>query len=247
MTTRSLLLSCLIVVATALITAQARADEHADARAIIDQAIEAMGGREVLAQYKKPVQYEYKGKALGGSGWTDLTMKVTAVLPEKFATEQESLNRGNKVPFAIQFNGKQIWTNNVGPITDATRVAGYRDKLYAEWLATLLPLDDEGFQLAPVDEIIIAGRPAVGVKVSHADRPDVRLYFDKVNFTLVKFSRQMQAGVFDETYDDFAELDGLVYPKKISYIANGNKIVELEVTEIRFLDTVEDAVFENPK
>ncbi|HEX5446435.1 MAG TPA: hypothetical protein VFW87_21635, partial [Pirellulales bacterium] len=204
MTTRAFtVLSFLIVVPIP----PSRAADQADARMIIDQAIEAMGGREALAQYQKPVQYEYKGKALGGSGWADLTMKVTAVLPEKFATEQESLNRGKKAPFAIQFNGKEIWTNGVGPITDATRVAGYRDKLYAEWLATLLPLDDRAFQLATMDETMIGGRSALGVKVSHADRPDVRLYFDKVNFTLVKFSRQMQAGEFDETYDDFAELD----------------------------------------
>ncbi|MGH7194877.1 MAG: hypothetical protein ACREJM_15285, partial [Candidatus Saccharimonadales bacterium] len=90
------------------------ADEQADARAIIDQAIEAMGGREALAQYEKPVYYEYKGKAEGGSGWTDFTMKVTVVLPDKFSTEQESLIRGKKQPFAVRFNGKKSWSKSVG-------------------------------------------------------------------------------------------------------------------------------------
>lgn len=235
-----------------------RADEPADARAIVDQAIEAMGGREALAQYQKPVYYESQGKAEGGNGWNDFTMKVTLVLPEKFSTEQESLIGGKKQPSQIRFNGEKSWHKSLGSgfgkmpravqttEGNAVQVEGYRDKLYAEWLATLLPLDDGAFKLAPIDEITIDGRPAVGIKVTHADRPDVRLYFDKVNFTVVKFSRTMQRGTFDEVYNDFAELDGLVHPKKIAYIANGKKIVELEVTKLEFLDTVDDATFEKP-
>lgn len=51
---------------------------------------------------------------------------------------------------------------------------------------------------------------------------------------------------FEATYDDFAEADGLVYPKKIVYYHSGSKYVEMETTEFKFLDEVDEAIFEKP-
>jgi hypothetical protein len=131
-------------------------------------------------------------------------------------------------------------------VMDAVTLRGQQDLLYARWLATLLPLDDAEFQLTQLDEIMLDERPAVGVKVAHKDRPDVRLYFDKDAMTLVKLAREFNGRLFEETYDDFAELDGLVYPRKIVQYALGNKFTEMETTEFRFLDEVDEAIFEKP-
>jgi hypothetical protein len=109
-----------------------------------------------------------------------------------------------------------------------------------------LPLDDGEFQLTPLDEIVLDERSAVGVKVSHHDRPDVRLYFDKEAMTLVRLSREVGGRSLEFTYDDFAELDGLVYPKKIVHSVNGKKSVEMETTEFKFLDEVDETIFEEP-
>lgn len=121
-----------------------------------------------------------------------------------------------------------------------------RERLYAQWLTTLLPLDDKVFRMALVPEITIDNRPAAGVNIAHDDRPDVQLYFDKETFAPVKLARKVNDRSYEEFYDDYAELDGLIYAKKTVQYGNGQKIAEIQTTELKFLDAVEDGTFEQP-
>ncbi|HEV7224668.1 MAG TPA: hypothetical protein VGN42_18300 [Pirellulales bacterium] len=238
--------------------AAAEEPESAAARKIIDRAIEAAGGREALKRYEKPFYMKRQGKALGGTGWEDFTIKVTTWLPDKLRTDQESTRNGKKMPFGIRFNGekgfrvpgtREMDANSLVPETremDASSLRNTRDLLYSQWLATLLPLDDPQFKLTALDEIMLDGRPAVGVNISCEDRPAVRLHFDKDAMTLVKLSREFNGRLFEETYDDFAELDGLIYPKRIVQYANGKKFAEMSTAEFKFLDEVDEAIFEQP-
>jgi len=226
--------------------AVAEEPEPAAARKIIDRAIEAAGGREVLKRYEKPFYMKRQGKALGGTGWEDFTIKVTTWLPDKLRTDQELTRHGKKTPFGIRFNGEKGFHVPGTREMDASALRNMRELLYSQWLATLLPLDDPQFKLTALDEIMLDGRPAVGVNISCEDRPAVRLYFDKEAMTLVKHSREFNGRLFEETYDDFAELDGLVYPKRIVQYANGKKFVEMSTAEFKFLDEVDEAIFEQP-
>ncbi|HXT58491.1 MAG TPA: hypothetical protein VN699_07645 [Pirellulales bacterium] len=226
--------------------AAAEEPESAAARKIIDRAIEAAGGREALKRYEKPFYMKRQGKALGGTGWEDFTIKVTTWLPDKLRTDQELTRHGKKTPFGIRFNGEKGFHVPGTREMDASALRNMRELLYSQWLATLLPLDDPQFKLTALDEIMLDGRPAVGVNISCEDRPAVRLYFDKEAMTLVKHSREFNGRLFEETYDDFAELDGLVYPKRIVQYANGKKFVEMSTAEFKFLDEVDEAIFEQP-
>ena len=235
------------VAATAWLVAGAAAEEaeSAAARKIIDRAIEAAGGREALKRYEKPFQLERKGKSFVG-GDVDFTLTSTTWLPDKLRTDQESIRNGQKTPFGIRFNGEKGFYLPAMNEMAAVGLRGNRDLLYGQWVATLLPLDDPQFELTALDEVMLEGRSVVGVKISCKDRPDVRLYFDKEAMTLVKLARQFNDRLFEERYDDFAELEGLVYPKKIVQYANGNKFVEMETVGFKFLDKVDDAIFEQP-
>ena len=240
-----------LVAAYFVTAASAEEAESAAARKIIDRAIEAAGGREALKRYEKPFYVVRKGKALGGTGWVDFTIKVTTWLPEKASSDQQSIINGKKRESGSRFNGEKGWqigSSLPGQTTEinAEAVKLKRDFLYGEWVSTLLPLSDPQFELTSLDEIMLDGRPAVGVKISREDRPDVRLYFDKDAMTLVKLSREFNDRLFEETYDDFTELDGLVYPKKIVQYMIGNKHTEMETTEFKFLDEVDEAIFEKP-
>jgi len=235
------------IAATAWLVAGAAAEEaeSAAARKIIDRAIEAAGGREALKRYEKPFQLERKGKSFVG-GDIDFTLRSTTWLPDKLRTEEELNRNGQKTSLGVRINGEKGFYLPANRELDGRGLGNIRELLYGYWLATLLPLDDPQFELTALDEVMLEGRSAVGVKISCKERPDVRLYFDKEAMTLVKLARQFNDRLFEERYDDFAELEGLVYPKKIVQYANGNKFVEMETIGFKFLDKVDDAIFEQP-
>jgi hypothetical protein len=84
------------------------------------------------------------------------------------------------------------------------------------------------------------------VNIARQDRPDVQLYFDKETFALVKLARKVIGVPSEEFYDDYADLDGLVYPKKAVLYGNGNKLYEMQITELKFLDAAEKGAFDKP-
>lgn len=246
----------LVCFAALLLPGVAMADEQVEARAIIDQAIDFAGGREALARYNKPFVRSAEGNAAGGQ--EPFTIKITTLLPDKQRTHQTSKKSRT---FDLAFNGEKGWTKSSGgpvpgpgvkvapprqPEMNEALIRLTRDRLYALWLTTLLPLDDAAFRLSLVPEITIANRPAVGVNISHDGRPDVQLFFDRETFAPVKLARKVNDRPYEELYDDYAELDGLIYAKKIVQYGNGQKIVEMQTTDLKFLDEVEEGTFEQP-
>ena len=235
------------IAATAWLVAGAAAEEaeSAAARKIIDRAIEAAGGREALKRYEKPFRLERKGKSFVG-GDIDFTLRFTTWLPDKLRTKEELNRNGQKTSLGVRFNGEKGFYLPANRELDGRGLGNIRELLYGYWLATLLPLDDPQFKLAALDEIMLDGRAAIGVKITCGDRPDVRLYFDKDAMTLVKLVREFNGTLSEQIYDDFADLDGLVYPKKVVQYSDGKKITEMETTEFKFLDKVDEAIFEQP-
>lgn len=239
--------------ATAWFVAGAAAEEaeSAAARKIIDRAIEAAGGREALKLYEKPFYMVRKGKALGGTRWGEFTTKVTTWLPEKDSINQESTFNGKTKSLGSRFNGEKGWQigySSRGGTTEmnAAAVESTRTRLYFDWVNTLLPLDDAEFRLTVLDEIMVDERPAVGVKVSRMNQKDVELYFDKDAMTLVKQVIDYNGRLSERYYDDFAEHDGLVYPKKLVHYVSGKKVTEIETVEFKLLDEIDESIFEKP-
>jgi hypothetical protein len=62
---------------------------------------------------------------------------------------------------------------------------------------------------------------------------------------LVKLAWQPNETAWTElVFDDFAESDGLAYPRKIKSFTDGKQTLERQLTEFEFLDKVEDGTFE---
>lgn len=231
--------------------------EQSEARAVVDRAIDFLGGRDVLARYKKPFARLSNGTIFTGGDTKAVKVKLTTSFPDKTRTDQT----GEHGWFLLVFDGEKGWFESgsrlpanrapapkkSGPREmNETMVRLTRDRVYQQWLATLLPLDDPAFHLAKVDEIVIDGRPAAGIKVSREARPDVQFYFDKENYALVKLARSVNDRRFEEFYRNYGDFDGLKYPRLIVQFNNGKKMVELKTTELTFLDAVEEGTFEQP-
>ncbi len=152
------------------------------------------------------------------------------------------------------FNGDKGWINMMGNTDEMSQdqLAAEREDLYAAWVATLEPLKDAAFKLAPLGEIKVGDRPAVGVKVSHKDHKDVSLYFDKDKGLLLKVQRRTKDSmtgqeVDQETfYSDYKEDDGVQRSRKQKTKRDGNDFLEIEITESKRVERLDESTFAKP-
>jgi hypothetical protein len=182
-----------LLLALTLLGPPAAAGAEAAPRAVIERAVKALGGEEVLKR-RVGVRMKVKGKFFLPDG----------PAPE-FPLEGETLTQpgprtrltfhidlaGNKVDAVIVLDGANSWQSVYGRVQDLgpEQRKSMGLSTYADRVTSLLPLlNDKGFTLTPLAEAKVEGRPAVGVKVSAKDRPDISLYFDKASGLLVKYA-----------------------------------------------------------
>jgi hypothetical protein len=169
----------------------ARAEEAP--RAVIERAVKALGGEELLKR-RVGVRMKLKGKFF-----------LPDVAGQEFPLEGETLTQpgprsrltfhvdvlGNKLDAVVVYDGTNSWQSAYGRVQDlgADERKAMGVSTYADRVTSLLPLlNDKGFTLTPLGEGKVEGRPAVGIKVSSKDRPDITLYFDKENGLLTKYA-----------------------------------------------------------
>src|SRR5262249_34418538 len=119
------------------------------------------------------------------------------------------------------------------------------------WVSSLTPLKDPGFMLAPAGEIQVEGRPALGVRVSHAGHRDVTLYFDKETHLLAQAEHQVKdeggpEEMQETVYADYKEIEGMKHAMKLTIKRAGKLYVESEIQEYRFHDRLDDSTFAMP-
>src|SRR5437870_10181397 len=139
-----------------------QADDQADAKAIIDKAIKAMGGEEKLAKYKATTSKgKGKGNILGNE--LDFTFEAAAQPPKQFRRRIALDINGTKFERIDVVNGDKGWFSTMGNTEDMSpdQLTAEREDLYAGWVATLVPLKEPAFKLSPVPEAKVGDRPAV--------------------------------------------------------------------------------------
>ena len=182
-----------LVLALLNLPAAARAEEAP--RAVIERAVQALGGEAAL-KHQAAARMKVKGKFVLSGG---------ADARQEFPLEGESLSEagrrsrldlrlnvwGNKVEAVIVHDGANSWHSTYGRVRDfgADERKSMGLSSYADRVTNLLPLlTDKGFTLAPLAGETVEGKPTAGVRVSAKDRPDMRLYFDKDSGLLVKYA-----------------------------------------------------------
>jgi hypothetical protein len=229
----------------------APSDDAGQARAVIDKAVQAVGGEAKLAGAGRFTQ-KAGGKFHGSAGPVAFTGEWTVDLPGQVREAVDSEADGTKFQLVKVIAGDKGWlrVNDGVEELDKDALAAARDELYAAWVASLLPLKEKEFTLAPLGESKVGDRAAVGVKVTHADRPDVALYFDKEKGWLLRAEYDVKgrgAKARQEVfYDDYKDVGGLQRPMKTTVKRDGKLLVESEVTEFKALDKADPKAFEKP-
>jgi hypothetical protein len=240
--TPALVLAALLVPATLL-----RADDRADALAIVDDAIKAHGGADALAKAQA-----FTRKGTGSVKPFDkempLTEELTVSLPDRMRLSSE-IDKTARI--VIVLNGDKAWQSTGGPASEiaALRLKEVTDEASVLWLATLTPLKKDSFTLKPLPEKKVNDKPAIGISVSAKGRPDVKMYFDKGSHLLVKIEREAQQGGVkvdkEYLYDDYKDVDGVKLPGRLTESVNGKKFSEVTAASYK-LHKPDDATFGKP-
>jgi hypothetical protein len=249
---RQLLFATLAVGVLILRPFPARAQD--EVRAIIAKAIKAHGGEEKLEKQKAGI-LKSKGTVhiLGG---IDFTEEASFQHPDKVKSVQRLEIMGQKVTQMIGFNGQKAWVNFNGMDIDQmidkiTQLM--KDEIYVGEVSRLTPLKDKKFELSALGEAKVEGNPALGVRVSSKGHKDVNLYFDKKSGLLVKIEHRtvdaMSGQEVNEEkiiteYKDAA--DGTKEAKKAVVYRDGNKYVDAEIVEIKYVENIDDSEFNKP-
>lgn len=228
------------------------ADDQAAVRSIIDKAMKASGGEEKLAKYKAAT-WKGKGKINVGGVEIEFTLEAAAQPPKQSRMKSEGEFSGTKFERTQVVNGDKGWISLTGSTEDMPedQLAAAKEDLYAGWLAMLVPLKDAAFKLAPLPEIKVGDRPAVGVRVSHPGHKDINLYFDKDKGLLVKVQRRVKdmtgQEVEQETfYTDYKEETGILHPRKQKTKRDGSDFLQIEITEYKPLEQLDVSTFAKP-
>jgi hypothetical protein len=160
-------------------------------RAVIERALKAMGGAEVVKQ-QVAVRMKVKGKI--GSEALGQTLVMEGEVWEFNKQTRMSFQSdflGNKIEATVVLNGDKSWMSAGGQVKEFGKdeIESQRILKHVDRVTDLAPvLTDKGLTLASLPAIKVEGRPAAGIKVSCKDLPDTSLYFDKETGLLVKYA-----------------------------------------------------------
>jgi len=84
------------------------------------------------------------------------------------------------------------------------------EKTYLVWAWTLVPLTLKDSKLTLLPEIKVDDKPAVGLRLSRPEKPDISLYFDKESGQLARIDWR----AYNIFFSDWKETDGFKYPSK---------------------------------
>lgn len=242
------------VVVLCCVATPARAAEDA-ARAVLDRALRAVGGKKELARLAG-VSFKTRGTFDAGGVQVELSGEMSLQGLDRIRWEVQASAMGRGENGTLLFNGGKGWASNAGgnsreiPKEDG---AVFVNALRCVRLA-LNPalLRQPGVKLAPLGELKVGDRETVGLKVTQKGFPDIDLFFDKKTGLPCKTEIRQKEGkqgmekphafVFD-AYKDF---DGVKQPTKVKFLRDDKVLIELECSEFRPQEKLDDSLFAQP-
>jgi hypothetical protein len=221
--------------------------EDAAAKDVVAKAIKAMGGEANLAK-QKAITWTETGTYYGMGKGLPFTGKYAVRMPDHFRMEIEGV-------FTLVIAGDKGWTHAGGETKEMTdeQLATQKNDHRAGFIASVLPLKDKAFSLTTLTATKVDDRPAVGIKVTRKDYPEVKLYFDAETHLLVKSewrtkaaeqqNKEVTAAMY---YSKYKEIDGAKIPTHLVMKRDGKLFVDATVEDHKAVGKLADSVFAKP-
>jgi outer membrane lipoprotein-sorting protein len=251
---RFLLAACPLALALALASAASvQAADTAQARAIVDKAIQAKGlkpdAAEMTEVWKETGKMTVQGQSL------EYVADWTFQPPNKYRFVMEAKFQGQPIKMTVIMNGEQAWESADGMTQEITakKLTAMKDEVYGLWVTSLLPLRDPAFKLSLLPESQVDGKPVQGVRVSRDGRRDVSLYFDRETGLLVKYEAQVLdefqnwKEVKDEAiFSAYKEASGVKCFTTMKLIRDDKPLIEATLSDHKRLAKADAKMFEKP-
>jgi hypothetical protein len=242
------------VFATVLICSPAVAEDNKDVVAILDKAIKAMGGEEKLAAVKAAT-WKAKGKIRIMDNDSEFSSQATVEGFDRVRQEFEADFGGNAVKGVTVLNGDKGWRvfGDMKMEMDKDGVANQKRAIYLQMIpTTIVPLKSKDYKAKVVGEEKVDDKPAVGIEVTAPDGKDFKLYFDKESGLPVKQVAKVagfMGGEFNQetTYGGYKDFGGIKRATKILSKRDGERFMDVALTEFKVLDKVDATTFDEPK
>ena len=184
---------------------------------------------------------------------TPFQTETTVQLPNQFRNVIR-VQGDRKTVFVNILNGDKMYFTHGRPAGEGERYAGgraARDDAAQPGRPPGAAADGQVLHPGSLGEVKVENQPAVGVKATAKGRREVRLFFNRESGLLIKTEHAMDDGagkevVQEEMYSDFQDVEGYRRPMKMAVYRNGKKIMEAEVTDVKYLDKVDEAEFTKP-
>lgn len=225
-----------------------------DAGGLVDKAIAALGGEAKLSQ-GKGMTWKSKGSITFGDNENQFTGDATVAGLDRYHSEFEGDFGGNKIKGVTVLDGDKGWRKfgeTIMPM-DADQVANEKRSVYLQAVpVTLLPLKGKGFKVETAGDERVAGADAAGVKVTGPDGKDFKLYFDKKTNLPVKTVATVrgfdgQDFAQETTYSDYKDFAGVKKATKIEAKRDGQRFLQVEISDFKFLEQVDEKTFAEPQ
>jgi hypothetical protein len=231
------------------------AEENKVARQLLDRAIDALGGLELLQ----------KEKAITGTseGTVHINNKANKVRNEWSVQGLDQLKWSSEVTIddkslsvVLVMNAKKAWIRVAGASEaaepGAEQVALFRPAIAGLRLAESPHLlRDRAYQLSPLGELKVGDRPAVGIKVCRKGMPDLDLYFDKVTHLPVQAQMRLQEQPGREVtwtaqMGDYVKQDGRQRFTRLTIQRDDQVVIEMKRSNIKSSTGLDASTFEKP-
>jgi hypothetical protein len=231
-------------------TVDVRADDQADAKALIEKAIKAAGGAENLAKNRAGT-VQMKGKFYGQGDATDYTGSVTWQAPDNVRVEIE----GTGFKFVQVLTKDKGWYALNGNTTelDKEQLAEAKEEQHADRVAELSPETLKMAKLELLGEMKVGDKPALGVRVEVKGYRGVSLFFDKETHLLVKSESRGKDVIGggeeftnEKLYSDYKKIGGVQVAHKVAIKRDSKKWVDSELTEYKVVEKIDASQFAKP-
>ena len=242
--------------AALLVSPATRADDAADAKALIENAIKACGGKvgaaPAVTTWKEKIALDAVGQKL------ELDTEWTVQVPDKMRLQMTVAVQGTPIDCLAVVNGERMWFLVNGQLQESggQQLAETLTEMNRMWATSLTPLlTDDVFKLATAKEKEVNGKPAAGVVVRNRKRPVVTLYFDKETGLLVKREATVKDPSTDDkevleeiVVSDYKEAGGRKFHTKTVVTRDGKPFYRSEVVSLpRAVEKPDPKLFDKPE
>jgi outer membrane lipoprotein-sorting protein len=244
------------MVAGLLVAGAARAEDPDAAKQLIEKALKAHGGLDIL---KQPRGYTYK---VGAPRSLDAPSTTTHYFqpPHMYRLEQESPKYGRQQKYVQVVNGDEGWSAADGLVKDLSprtvQGAGYEVRSFGYQF--ILKLTDPAAKSTALGTSKEDGQAVEGLELTQPSSGTThvyRLFFDARTHLLARSEHVVYGSRGDKlngpstiTWQDYKTVGGIAVPHRVTYVTGGRQpTTYLRVySDFKFVDKLDPKLFEKP-